>query len=112
MPPEARDHMADFASRCEGKGPAWRVDGTSVAVRLEWREAKGMSAVASGSLAHMSLALHDTFRFTDACAVDGSFLRAEGRATSDVAAWAWWRGLDEEGRPMAAGGALRGAVLL
>ena len=32
MPPEARDSMADFASRCEGKGPAWSVDGTSVAV--------------------------------------------------------------------------------
>jgi DnaJ-domain-containing protein 1/ribonuclease HI len=105
MPPWARDALADFASASEGKGPAWRVDGGGPSVRLEWREARGMSDAATASMAHMSLTLHDTFGFTDACATDGSFLPS-GESGEGAAAWAVWYGVADDGRPRAEGGSL------
>ena len=63
-------------------------------------------------MAHMSLTLQNTFQFTHACAVDGSFLPlAAGSynpmAVNDgLAAWAVWYGVGDDGRPAAQGGAL------
>ena len=47
MTAAARDAVNDFASHCEGKGPAWRPEHAGPTVRLEWREAKGMSVAAA-----------------------------------------------------------------
>ena len=106
MPPTARDEVADFASACEGKGLAWRASNDGPAVRLEWREARDMSTAATYAMAHMSLTLHDAFSFTDACAVDGSYLKSRDPNEVGQAAWAVWWGVDANGRPAATGGAM------
>ena len=104
MPPDGRDALADFASACEGKGRAWRAEGDA-AVRLEWREAKTMNADVTATMARMSLTLHDTIGFTDACATDGSFA-PRGEAGEGLAAWGVWHGVGDDGTPTAYGGAL------
>ena len=88
LPAWARDMLADFASHSEGKGPAARAGSHGPTVRLEWREAAGMDAAATAGMAVMSLTLHSHYGFTDACAVDGSFLPSSEGATTGAAAWA------------------------
>ena len=106
MHPEARDAIADFASACEGKGAAWRPTEHGPAVRLDWQEAAAMSTVTSGSMAHMSLTLHETHGFTAACAVDGSFLKSTDPTRAGQAAWGVWWGVADSGEPRGEGGAL------
>ena len=106
MTPDARDSVADHASMCEGKEAAWRPGPDGPAVRLEWREAAAMSEAATRSMAHMSLTLHDSYTFTAACAVDGSFLPSRLEGGVGKAAWAVWRGVGDDGQPEGEGGAL------
>ena len=106
MQPASRDAIADFASKCEGKGQAWRPAPKGPAVRLEWGEAAAMSASNTRSMAHMSLTLHDTYDFSDACAVDGSYLPGAADGKTGQAAWAVWYGVDDGGQPRGEGGAL------
>ena len=106
LSPASRDAIADFASQCEGKGAAWRAAGSAAAVRLEWREAAGMSISATRSMAHMALTLHDTYGFTDACATDGSFQPTRVEGEEGQAAWAVWRGVMDDGAVDAEGGSL------
>ena len=54
----------------------------------------------------MSLMLHDTYGFTAACAVDGSFMPRRDDAADGRAAWAVWYGVDDDGQTHGEGGAL------
>ena len=72
-------------------------------MRLDWREASKMDAIATSSMAHMSLTLHDTYGFNAACAVDGSLLPDRTDATAGQAAWAVWRGVGASGTAIGAG---------
>ena len=64
-----------------------------------------MNAGVTLTMARMSLTLHDTIDFTDACATDGSFA-PRGEAGEGLAAWGVWHGVGDDGTPTAYGGAL------
>ena len=64
-----------------------------------------MNADVTATMARMSLTLHDTIGFTDACATDGSFA-PRGEAGEGLAAWGVWHGVGDDGTPTAYGGAL------
>ena len=107
MPPGARDEIIEWAARCEGWDAAMRggADGTGRALRVPWHETMLMSAGATRSLAHMSLTLHEEYDFTDACATDGSFIKATADERSR-ASYGWWRGVRADGSADGDGGAL------
>ena len=67
---------------------------------------------ASRSMAHMSLTLHDTYRFNHACAADGSFLPDDADSTKGQAAWAVWHGVGANDDAHGTGGSLpRGSTI-
>ena len=107
MPPGARDEIIEWAARCEGWDAAMRggADGAGRALRVPWHETTLMSAGATRSVAHMSLTLHEEYDFTDACATDGSFIKATADERSR-ASYGWWRGVRADGSADGDGGAL------
>ena len=64
-----------------------------------------MSAGATRSIAHISLTLHEEYDFTDACATDGSFIKAIADERLR-ASYGWWRGVRADGSVDGDGGAL------
>ena len=112
-----RDAAARGAAAAEGQEVAW-VDGGGPALRMSVDEGDTLSAAATAAMAHMALTLHEEYRFTDACATDGSRIPPPARARAGTVhgaarvAWGVFRGKGRtRGGALAAGASVQDAEM-
>ena len=105
-----RDAAARGAAAAEGRDVAW-VGGDGPALRMSVDEGETLSTAATAAMAHMALTLHEEYRFTDACATDGSRIPPPAGARAGTVhgtarvAWGVFRGIGRtRGGALAAGG--------
>ena len=112
-----RDAAARGAAAAEGRDVPW-VGGDGPALRMSVDEGETLSTAATAAMAHMALTLHEEYRFTDACATDGSRIpRPAGARAGTVhgsarVAWGVFRGVGRtRGGALAAGASVQDAEM-
>ena len=112
-----RDAAARGAAAAEGRDVAW-VGGDGPALRMSVDEGETLSTAATAAMAHMALTLHEEYRFTDACATDGSRIPPPAGARAGTVhgtarvAWGVFRGIGRtRGGALAAGASVQDAEM-
>ena len=112
-----RDAAARGAAAAEGRDVPW-VGDDGPALRMSVDEGETLSTAATAAMAHMALTLHEEYRFTDACATDGSRIpRPAGARAGTVhgsarVAWGVFRGVGRtRGGALAAGASVQDAEM-
>ena len=112
-----RDAAARGAAAAEGRDVPW-VGDDGPALRMSVDEGETLDTAATAAMAHMALTLHEEYRFTDACATDGSRIpRPAGARAGTVhgsarVAWGVFRGVGRtRGGALAAGASVQDAEM-